>query len=162
MLSLPTITGNMYQSLIFYHSITRWLVLASLLFAIYRAYKGYTTRAIFSKTDNAVRHWTATIAHIQLLIGMVLYFQSPVIKYFWASRAKAIKNLDMAFFGIIHISIMLTAIVLITIGSALAKRKATDREKFKTMLIWFSVSLFMIFIAIPWPFSPFANRPYFR
>jgi hypothetical protein len=57
---------------------------------------------------------------------------------------------------------MILSVVLVTIGSALAKRKQTDREKFKTILIWFSIVLSVIFIAIPWPFSPFANRAYLR
>jgi hypothetical protein len=57
---------------------------------------------------------------------------------------------------------MFTAIIVITIGSAMAKRKATDRERFKTMLTWYAIALLIIFLAIPWPFSPFANRPYFR
>jgi hypothetical protein len=140
----------------------RWLVLASLLYAIYRAYKGYTSNTQFSKTDNATRHWTATISHIQLVIGITLYTQSPIIKYFWNNFNEAIRNLDTAFFGLLHIILMLTAIILITIGSALSKRKITDKEKFKTMLVWFSISLIIIFIAIPWPFSPLANRPYFR
>jgi hypothetical protein len=140
----------------------RWLVLASLLYAIYRAYKGYSSNAQFSKTENAVRHWTATIAHIQLVIGITLYTQSPIIKYFWHNFNEAIHTLDTAFFGLLHIILMLTAITLITIGSALSKRKTIDKEKFKTMLVWFSISLFIIFIAIPWPFSPLANRPYFR
>lgn len=152
----------MYQTLTFYHNFMRWLVLASLLFAIYRAYKGYFSKATFSKIDNAVRHWTATIAHVQLMIGMVLYFQSPIIKYFMANFKEAIKTLDLLFFGLIHGSLMLTAIVIITIGSAKAKRKPNDYEKFKTMLIWFSIALIIIFIAIPWPFSPLANRPYYR
>lgn len=152
----------MYQTLTFYHSIMRWLVLASLLYAIYRAYKGYTLNAQFSKTDNTIRHWTATIAHIQLVIGITLYTQSPIIKYFWKNFNEAIHNLDTAFFGLLHIILMLTAIILVTIGSALSKRKTTDTEKFKTMLVWFSISLLIIFIAIPWPFSPLANRPYFR
>ena len=102
------------------------------------------------------------IAHIQLVTGMVLYFKSPVIKYFWANFNEAATKMDYTFFGIIHISLMLSAIVLITIGSAMAKRKQTDREKFKTILVWFSISLVIIFIAIPWPFSPLANRPYLR
>ena len=152
----------MYQTLLFYHSLFRWLVLVSLLYSIFRAYKGYFSNIPFSKTDNAVRHWTATIAHIQLIIGIVLYTQSPVIKYFWHNFNEAIHDLDSTFFGLLHIILMLTAIVLITIGSALSKRKTIDKEKFKTMLIWFSISLFIIFIAIPWPFSPLANRPYFR
>lgn len=152
----------MYQSLTFYHSVIRWLVLFSLIYSIYRAYKGYNLQKVFTKTDNALRHWTATIAHIQLVIGIILYTQSPIIKYFWHNFNEAIQNLDTAFFGLIHIILMLTAIILITIGSALSKRKTTDNEKFKTMLVWFLISLIIILIAIPWPFSPLANRPYFR
>jgi len=152
----------MYQTLTFYHSITRWLVLVSLLYAVCRAFKGYISNSKFSKTDNAVRHWTATIAHIQLITGITLYTQSPLIKYFWRNFKDSVHDADPAFFGLIHIILMLVAIVLITIGSALSKRKATDKEKFKTMLLWFSISLVIIFIAIPWPFSPLANRPYLR
>jgi hypothetical protein len=111
---------------------------------------------------NAVRHWTATIAHIQLMIGIVLYFQSPIIKYFLANFKEAVRAFDLLFFGLIHGSLMITAIVIITIGSAKAKRKTVDQEKFKTMLLWFSIALIIIFISIPWPFSPLANRPYYR
>jgi hypothetical protein len=152
----------MYQALLFYHNLARWLVLASLAAALFRACKGLVSNATFSRTDNALRHWTATLAHLQLMIGMVLYFQSPAIRYFRTNFADAVKHSDAAFFGLIHSSLMLTAIVVVTIGSAMAKRKQIDREKFRTMVVWYAVALLLIFIAIPWPFSPFANRPYFR
>ncbi|MBC9928999.1 hypothetical protein [Chitinophaga qingshengii] len=152
----------MYQSLTFLHSAIRWLVLISLLIAIYRAAKGYFTQAVFTKSDNAIRHWTATIAHIQLLAGMALYVQSPVISYFWKHFSTAKTTFDLLFFGLIHSLLMLSAIVIITIGSAMTKRKSTDQERFKTMLICYAIALLIIFLAIPWPFSPFANRPYFR
>lgn len=152
----------MYQSLFSIHSIVRWLVLLSLVFAIFKAAKGYITNAAFSKADNAIRHWTATIAHIQLVIGILFYTQSPVVKYFWADVKEAVSNTEVLFFGLIHMALMLVAIVIITISSALAKRKETDREKFKTMLWWFSIALCIIIIAIPWPFSPLASRPYLR
>jgi len=152
----------MFQILTFYHSIMRWLVLASIVYGIYRAYRGYSSNGIFSPTDNAVRHWTATIVHIQLIIGFILYIQSPITKHFWKNINEAVKSLDLIFFGLLHLILMLTAIIVVTIGSALSKRKKDDKEKFKTMLVWFSVALIIIFIAIPWPFSPFATRPYFR
>ncbi len=152
----------MYQTLTFLHSTFRWLVLLSLLYAIFIDYKGYFSNKEFSKTDNTVRHWTTTIAHIQLILGIIFYSQSPIIKYFWKNFSDAKQSLDLLFFGLIHISLMLLAIVLITIGSAVSKRKPTDKEKFKTMLIYFFIALLIIFIAIPWPFSPLANRPYFR
>ncbi|WP_229712476.1 hypothetical protein [Marivirga lumbricoides] len=140
----------------------RWLVLVFLVYSIYRAFVGYTRNKSFSKTDNAFRHWTATVAHIQLMIGIILYTQSPVVKYFLANTKTALQNLDLTFYGLIHIFLMLTAIVVLTIGSALAKRKPTDKEKFRTMLVWFSIVLIIIFIAIPWSFSPLSSRPNFR
>lgn len=152
----------MYSTLLVFHSLIRWLVLAFLLYSIYRAFVGYLNDKPFSKTDNAFRHWTATIAHIQLMIGIILYTQSPIVKYFWRKTETGLQNLDITFYGIIHIFLMLTAIVLLTIGSALAKRQPTDKEKFKTMLVWFSIALIFIFIAVPWTFSPFSSRPNFR
>ncbi|MDO6803645.1 hypothetical protein Q4595_14420 [Wenyingzhuangia sp. 1_MG-2023] len=152
----------MYQAILFFHSTVRWFVLISLVFAIFKAYKGYIAKTTFSKTDNLIRHWTATLAHIQLMIGILLYAQSPIIKYFWSNFKEAIQEIDTVFFGLIHLILMTIAILFITLGSAFAKRKQTDQAKFKTMLLWFSIALFIIFIAIPWPFSPLANRPYFR
>ncbi|MDV3970660.1 hypothetical protein [Elizabethkingia anophelis] len=152
----------MYSTLLVFHSLIRWLVVAFLLYSIYRAFVGYLNDKPFSKTDNAFRHWTATIAHIQLMVGIILYTQSPIVKYFWRKTETDLQNLDLTFYGIIHIFLMLTAIVLLTIGSALAKRQPTDKEKFKTMLVWFSIALIIIFIAVPWTFSPLSSRPNFR
>lgn len=155
------ITG-VYFILLVLHSIFRWVVLASLVLGICKAYSGFSKERPFSKVDNAVRHWTATIAHIQLMLGIVLYIKSPVTHYFWSNTSDAVKNNDSVFFGLYHIALMFLSVVFVTIGSAMAKRRLTDQEKFKTMLIWFSVTLLIILIAIPWPFSPLANRPLIR
>lgn len=152
----------MYSTLLTLHSLVRWVVLAFLVYSIYRAFMGYNQNRPFSKTDNAFRHWTATVAHIQLMIGIILYTQSPIIKYFWTDAKTGLRNLDLTFYGLIHIVLMLTAIVVLTIGSALAKRKPSGKEKFKTMLVWFSIALMIIFMAIPWTFSPLSSRPNFR
>ncbi|WP_300691209.1 hypothetical protein [Chryseobacterium sp.] len=152
----------MYQTLTFLHSTFRWVVLLSMIYALWRAYRGCFYHKTFSKTDDSVRHWTATVAHIQLILGIILYIKSPVVKYFWKNFSEAKESPDLLFFGLIHIVLMISAVVTLTIGSALSKRKSTDPEKFKTMLIWFAAALAVIFIAIPWPFSPFVNRPYFR
>ena len=137
-------------------------MLGSLLYAIYRANKGYRSAAAFSSADNAVRHWTATIAHIQLALGITLYIKSPVVKYFFAHFSEATRQVELRFFGIIHFLLMFTAVVVITICSALAKRNPVPLEQFRIMLVWFAVGLLIIFIAVPWPFSPLAGRPYFR
>lgn len=152
----------MYSTLLILHSWFRWLVLLSLLVAICRSLKGLYSKTPFTKTDDRVRHWTATIAHIQLVIGFTLYLQSPVIKFFFSNPKGAAGHTETLFFSVIHFLLMLTAITVVTIGSALAKRKTSDREKFQTMLLWFCLGLIIIFIAIPWPFSPLANRSYLK
>ena len=152
----------MYSTLTVLHSLFRWLVLASLLYALYRSVSGLRGRSSFTKADERLRHWTATIAHIQLIIGFTLYLQSPIVRFFLSDPKQASQHLETLFFGLLHILLMLTAITLITIGSALAKRKTSDHEKFKTLLTWFGIGLLIIFLAIPWPFSPLAQRPYFK
>lgn len=152
----------MYPYLLFFHSIFRWLVLISLCYAVFRSLSGWLGRRPFSKTDNLVRHLTATVSHVQLTIGYVLYFQSPLIAYFRSSYSEAVKQPDLKFFGLIHIALMTVSILVITIGSSMAKRDTTDQAKFRTMTLFFAAALLIILMVIPWPFSPLANRPYLR
>jgi len=152
----------MYLLVLATHSLIRWFVLVSLVFAIFRAYRGWLLNKPFLKFDNSVRHITATIAHVQLIIGLWLYFISPIVAYFLYNFSTAVHNRQVRFFGMEHVTMMLTGIILITIGSAKAKRKTTDKEKFKTMAIWFTIALLVILSSVPWSFSPLVSRPLFR
>jgi len=144
------------------HSFFRWIVSFSLLYAVYRAYRGYTAGRSFTRTDNLVRHWTATFVHIQMTLGFILYFTSPLIRFFFSHTGEATEHPEALFFGLVHIVLMLTAVVIITIGSALAKRETEARRKFRYMLVWFGLGLIIILAAVPWPFSPLAARPWIR
>jgi hypothetical protein len=152
----------MYPAVLILHSLVRWLVLTTLIISIPRAYYGWLLDKKFSNFDNSIRHWTATTAHIQLTLGLCLYSLSPLIDYFLNSYDKAVHIREIRFFAMEHSVMMITAVLLITIGSIKAKRRETSRQKFKTMAIWFSIGLLIILASIPWPFSPFADRPYFR
>ncbi len=152
----------MYSTLLALHSLFRWLVLASLLFAIFRGIQGWRSSKSFSKFDNAVRHNTATIAHVQLLLGIWLYTISPIIRYFLHNFKEAVHQREVRFFGMEHSLMMVTAVVIITIGSIKAKRAETDRLQFKTMAIWYVVALVVLLSSIPWQFSPLVSRPWFR
>lgn len=152
----------MYFILLTLHSYVRWLVLGSLLLSIVIACIGLIKGKRFSLSDDRLRHITATIAHIQFLFGIILYFISPIVNYFARNFKDAIHLREIRFFGMEHSLMMFIAISVITIGSAKAKRKTTDREKFKTMAIWFTIGLLIILSSIPWPFTGLVSRPYFR
>jgi hypothetical protein len=152
----------MYYLLLAAHSLVRWLVLISLLVAIFRAYKGWLGNRKFSRSDNIIGNATVTIAHVQFILGIVLYCISPVVRYFLGYFKTAVHQREIRFFGMEHIAMMVIAIVLITIGSMKAKRQPTDKQRFKTMAIWFTIALIIILASIPWQFSPLISRPYFR
>lgn len=152
----------MYPTLLVLHSFVRWLVLASLAYALFRAYRGWRSHRTFSRHDDTVRHTTATIAQIQLLLGLTLYGISPVVEDFLHHFREAVHERQLRFFGMEHITMMLIAITVITLGSVKTSRKTDDRDKFKTMAFWFTVGLFLILISIPWGFPPLVSRPYLR
>ena len=152
----------MYETLLPYHSFIRWLVLAALLYSIVSAVLGVVKGKPYTKLDNVMRSVTSGLSHVQLLIGMTLYMKSPLIKFFFKDTHEGFKYADITFFSLYHISMMMVSVVLLTIGAAKARRKTEAIDKHKTVLFWFGIALLVIFLAIPWPFNPFASRPLLR
>jgi len=132
----------MYNALLVSHSLFRWLVVLSLIVAIITGLRGWMTKKEFTSLDDKVRHWTATIVHIQFMLGLTLYFISPIIRHFLNNLEETMKIRE--------------------VGSAKAKRKLVDNDKFKTMTIYFLIGFVIILLIIPWGFSSFVSRPYFR
>ncbi|TYP93113.1 hypothetical protein BC792_11414 [Sphingobacterium allocomposti] len=87
-------------------------------------------------------------AHIQFLIGLILYFISPLgVQSFSAENMK--NSLSRLYF-LEHPLMMLIAIVLITIGYSKAK-KATDAQKAnRTVAVFYIIGLLLILSRIPW------------
>lgn len=137
-------------------------MLASLLISIFSAYRGWFLHKSYTQKDNLIRIITLIIAHTQLIIGLWLYFISPIVNYFMHNFKDAVHNRQIRFFGMEHVTMMITAIILITIGAAKAKRAVTDQQKFKTTAIWFTIGLLVILSSVPWSFSPLISRPLFR
>jgi len=152
---------SFFSFLLHMHSGLRWLLLIILLVAIYKSFTGYSGNKPFTKSDNTIRTLTVILTHLQLIVGLVLYIQSPLVKHFWGDFNSAVKQEAPMFFGLFHFLFMLIAVVFITIGSAKTKRRSTDKEKFKTMRGWFLAALIIILLAIPWPYLPSAGRPLF-
>ena len=138
----------MYPHLLMTHSWMRYVLLILLVWAIFKAFQGKSSNAPF---NNKLRLFVVIAAHIQLLLGLIMSGAHPDMK-----------TLMQGFMGKFHILGMIIAVVLITIGSAKAKRQSTDQGKWQTLFTWFLISLILILVMIPWPFSPLAQAPWFR
>jgi hypothetical protein len=142
----------MYQGLLHTHSLLRWFLLIALIAAVVLAIKGLTGKKAYDATTDKFRKFTVIFAHVQLLIGLILYFISPMVQQGLSDMKAAMASKSLRFVTVEHTLMMLIAIVLITIGSVKAKRAADDAGKYKSLALWFGIALVLILAAIPWPF----------
>ena len=142
----------MYQGLLHTHSLLRLFLLIALIGAVVLAISGLMGKKGYNSTTDKFRKFTVIFAHIQLLIGLVLYFISPMVQQGLSDMKAAMASKSLRFVTVEHTLMMLIAIVLITIGSAKAKRQTDDSQKYKKLAIWFGIALVLILAAIPWPF----------
>lgn len=134
----------MYEALKSAHSGLRWVALILILWAIYNAF----TSKEFNKREKLVNLFSMVILHLQLIMGLILYFISPKVKFFEGWMKDAVYR----FYGMEHLAGMLIAVILITIGYSKSKRAKTATEKFKPIKIFYLIGLIIILASIPWPF----------
>ena len=137
----------MYNGLLHAHSGLRWIVLILLLAAIFNAFSK-KKNGTWTARDKKVTLFAMIFTHIQLLIGLVLYFISPKVTFGEGMMSDSI----LRFYAVEHLVTMLPAIVLITMGYSKSKRASSDAKKFSLVATFYLIGLILILAGIPWPF----------
>lgn len=143
----------MYTGLLHTHSLLRWIFLILIITVIIKAWKGMKGGRAFTPGDKKLVLMTVITAHVQLLIGLLLYMSSPTVQSALHDMGAAMKDKMLRFWAVEHISVMIISIIIITIGHALAKRAPNDTAKFKKLFTFFLIALLIILVTIPWPFQ---------
>lgn len=104
-------------------------------------------RANYSNSDNRWSLLTLIGFHLQLVIGLILYFTQG-----WYQQLGNMSDKIVRFYSLEHLVAMLLAIVLVTVGRARAKRASTDMVKFKRQFWFFLIAFIIVMANIPWPF----------
>lgn len=152
----------MYPFLLILHSWTRWLVLISLIYTTYHAFRSWWTDRSPRIWNTRLMDFTLLIAYLQMVLGLCLYSLSPFVAAFWQQLPQSLHLREVRFFGIEHSVSMLVAVALMRIGTYRAKRQKPDAQRFKTIFLWFGVALLLLLSSIPWGLPPLVNRPFFR
>lgn len=152
----------MYDVVLALHSWSRWLVVIFGLIALYRTFVGWRNRRPYLGADNGMAAAFVGSMHLQLLLGLILYFGlSPVAKAATQNMGAAMKNPELRFWGVEHIATMILAVIIAQIGRSLSKKAINPVSKHKKAFIWFAVALVLILLMIPWGiWNP--ARPLFR
>lgn len=151
-----------FSSVLPFHSLLRWVVLISLIVTLIRSYRGWLRGKVYTRRDSLIKNLAIITMYVQVSIGLYLYFNSAIVAYFLNNFKDAVHETVPRFFGMEHITVMLLSAFMLSVGSFLARRKPTDRRRFKTLALWFTIAFICIFFSIPWSFSPFTARPDFR
>lgn len=143
------------------HNILRWAVLLFGLLAVVFAISGIISKRNYAGKDNKVGLFFMISCDIQLLIGLVLYFNNSWFDLLKTNTKEVMKNGAMRFFALEHALMMIIAWLLVHIGRSMVKRAQTDTAKHKRGLIYFGIALVIILAMIPWPFRTEIARQWF-
>lgn len=90
------------------------------------------------------------LIHIQFVIGIVLYFVSPVVRAALADMGAAMKDDALRFAAVEHVTVMLLAVIAITVGRVWSKKAKIDDMKHRRLLICYAIGFVLIIAGIPW------------
>ncbi|WP_400190218.1 hypothetical protein [Hymenobacter sp. B81] len=151
----------MYNTFLLLHSWTRWLVLIFGLIALLRALAGWLGRKPYTGADNGMAASFVGSMHLQLLLGLILYFGLSPFGLKAMETAGTMKDPGTRFWGVEHIAGMVLAVVLAQVGRSLSKKATDPVRKHKKAAIFFGLALLLVLLMIPWGvWNP--ARPLFR
>ncbi|MGM8362278.1 hypothetical protein ACSV4D_10220 [Flavobacterium sp. ARAG 55.4] len=129
-----------------FHSGWAYLALLLLVITVINAVIGLASKKEFTSKDRKIALFGLIGTHTQLLIGLILYFVSPLGLNSLGQMSDKMLRLT----SLEHPLINLIAITLITIGWSKHKKLTTSESKFKTFSIFYGLGLVLILIRIPW------------
>ncbi len=141
----------MYETIQFIHSYWAYLVLTVLIIASVNAIVGYAANKEYAATNFRIALFALIVTHLQLLIGIILYFTTPYFKMFGElGMGGVMKDPTLRLYNVEHPLIMILAVVLITMGYSKHKKKLTSKPKFKILAIFYTLALILVLSRIPW------------
>ena len=133
------------------HSYFAYIVLLILILATVNALIGWFTKKEFRfDKDLRLSLFALILSHLQLLIGLIVYFVS-------ANGFKAIQTLGMGglnsaarLLAVEHPFTNILAIAFITIGWSRHKKTEDSTKKFRRIGVMYGLGLVLILSRIPW------------
>ena len=133
------------------HSYWAYLVLLVLILCIFNAITGKINGKDFESRDLRLSLFGLIFSHLQLLIGLILYFVSPWFDQ-WSNLGMGgvMKDAQARLYLVEHPFTNILAIVLITMGWSVHKRQSDPGKKFLRIALFYGLGLLLLVSRIPW------------
>ncbi|HUH35016.1 MAG TPA: hypothetical protein VL022_04215 [Moheibacter sp.] len=117
-------------------------LLMGFVFLIALAYYAFSKKS----RDTTIRRislFTTLVFHIQLLMGVLLYFLSPIAK--WSDET--MKNSELRLYAMEHPLMMFAAVIFITVANSKVKKSETVQPM---TVVFALIGLALVLSRIPW------------
>lgn len=132
------------------HSYWAYIVLGVLVFAILNAFIGRFSNKPFKIKDLRISLFALIVTHIQLLIGLILYFVSPRFSAWQEGMGAVMGDSTLRLYLVEHPITNILAVVLITMGWSMHKRQAESGNRFMRIGLFYLLGLVLLLSRIPW------------
>jgi hypothetical protein len=139
----------MYENVIDLHIVISVLFMVIALILISRSIASLVKKLIFNKLDSILSIAFLAFMYVQLVSGVLLYFfLNPAGESNINSFEAAMRNNNLRFWAIEHVSLMLFALVLSQIGYIFLNRSRQDDKKFRNIGFFYGVSTLVVIISM--------------
>jgi len=139
----------MYTLLRTTHSLTAYIVLAVLCFAVVNALLGVLQKRKYTKADLRINLFALIFAHLQVTLGLILYFVTPLFQN-WSSMGAGVMQDAYLRKMLVEHPFGIVAVTLVTIGWVLHKKQKTNVGAFKRIFIFYGLGWLLILGVLPW------------
>ena len=140
----------LYSILLPLHSIMRWVVIILALVTIGRALYGWLGKKPWTQLDNRLSSFFTMGFDIQILIGLILYFISPLMQTAFQNFGGAMSNSDLRFYAVEHIFLMILALGIAHAGRTLSRKAKDAFKKHRNAALFYILAILIVLAAIPW------------
>jgi hypothetical protein len=118
--------------------------------ALYASYRGWLGGRAYGRGEAAAGRAFTGLLDLQVLLGLVLYALSPIVRTGLGDLGAAMGVRELRFFAVEHITGMVIALVFAHVGAVRVKRASTDASKLRQAAIWQTLATLSILVSLPW------------
>lgn len=135
----------MYPFFLHLHSIIRYILMFLLLYVLFVSLVKWLQHKPFTKTDNTASLLLFIFTNVQFLAGFVLYlFLSPWVSF----SSSTMSDKMLRYWTVEHITIMIIAVAVISIGRSRSKKQQESAAKFKVLFYTSLIALALIVVGM--------------
>ncbi|MGI4020718.1 MAG: hypothetical protein ACRYFA_04370 [Janthinobacterium lividum] len=134
----------MYIFLKYLHSGLRYVVLLLVVVAIIQALLGWIGKKTYTEGNRKLNLFALISVHTQLIVGLILYFISPLVQF----SSATMKDATARYWTVEHITMMIIAIALITIGYSRSKKVLVPEKKHFNIFVFYLLAIITVIVTL--------------